>query len=86
VYERARPRKFVFEFFDDSRVTFDIESDGMGGTDLTMTNSSWSASDIRDMTPGWVGTLLNLKAIADHSVDLRGHDLKRTWEQGFVEL
>ncbi len=85
VFEKSPPRKFAFEFFDDSRVTFDVEPDGKGGTDLTMTNSNLPEKDIPDMTPGWVGILMNLKAVVDHSIDLRNLDSARSGEQGFVE-
>jgi uncharacterized protein YndB with AHSA1/START domain len=85
VYERSRPRRFSFEFFDESKVVFDIEPDGSGGTDLTMTNSGLPEKDIPDMIPGWVGILMNLKAVTDHSLDLRHRDPDRNWERGYVE-
>ncbi|MFZ1023880.1 MAG: SRPBCC domain-containing protein [Thermoplasmata archaeon] len=85
VYERSRPRRFAFEFLDDSKVVFDIEPDGKGGTALTMTNSGLPMKDILDMTPGWVGILMNLKSVTDHSLDLRHRDPYRNWERGYVE-
>jgi len=33
----------------------------------------------------WVSVLMNLKARADHGVDLRNHDPARTWTKGYVD-
>jgi len=85
VDEKSRRKKFAFELLDDSKVVFDLEPDGTGGTDLTMTNSGLPERDIQDMTPGWVGILMNLEAVADHSVDLRHRDPNRSWEKGYIE-
>ena len=31
--------------------------------------------------PGWVSVLLELKAAADYNVDVRNHDVTRTWDR-----
>ena len=34
---------------------------------------------------GWVSVLLTLKAAIDFDVDIRNHDPKRTWDQGYAD-
>jgi uncharacterized protein YndB with AHSA1/START domain len=60
---------------------FELEPDGSGGTDLTLTHDH----DHPDTRPGWISVLMALKAAADFGVDLRSHDPARTWDQGFVD-
>jgi hypothetical protein len=60
---------------------FELEPDGAGGTDLTLTHGH----DDPDTRPGWICVLLALKAAVDFGVDLRNHDPTRSWDQGFVD-
>jgi len=85
VYEKQRPYRFVCEYISESTVTFEISSDGRSGTDLTVTNSNVPEREMTETIAGWGSVLMNLKAVADHSVDLRNHDTTRTWDQGFFE-
>jgi len=39
----------------------------------------------REMIPGWVSVLMAMKAAVDFGVDLRNHDPKRSWQQGFAD-
>ena len=73
------PRSFSVEYFG-SAATFELEPDGDGGTDLTLTG----AGDA-EVLAGWVSVLLTLKAAADFGVDLRNHDAGRTWSQGYCD-
>jgi uncharacterized protein YndB with AHSA1/START domain len=85
VLEAVPPSRFSVEYFGGSRATFDLEEDGSGGTDLTLTDTGVRAEDWSETHAGWVSVLLALKAAADHGVDLRNHDPSRTWEDGYVD-
>ena len=74
------PRSFALEYFG-TRVDFELADDGAGGTDVTLVDES----DDPENRAGWVSVLLSLKAAADHGIDLRNHDSRRTWEHGFVD-
>lgn len=79
------PRRFRCTYFGGSVVTFDLVDDGRGGTDLLLTDAGLPVEDVPETTAGWVSVLLSLKAAVDHSVDLRSHDPRRTWDQGYVD-
>jgi hypothetical protein len=38
-----------------------------------------------EVNAGWVSVLMALKAAADFRVDLRNHDTRRTWSQGYCD-
>ena len=73
------PSRFAVDYFG-SRTTFELEPDGDGGTDLTL-----SGEGDAEVLAGWVSVLLALKAAADFGVDLRNHDPGRTWWQGYCD-
>ena len=37
------------------------------------------------MTAGWVSVLMAMKAALDYGVDLRNHDIERTWMKGYAD-
>jgi hypothetical protein len=81
--ERVEQRRFAVDYFGTPAV-FDLEHDGAGGTDLTLTQEvrdDWHA----EVKAGWVSVLLALKAACDFGVDLRNHDARRTWSQGYCD-
>jgi len=82
ILQNEPPKRFVFEYFGGSKVTVDISDDGAGGTDLTLRAEAVGSDEER---PGWVSVLLALKAAADYNVDIRNHDIKRTWDQGYCD-
>lgn len=84
ILERLPPHRFVIEYFD-SRVEFDLQNDGSGGTDLTLTNTGYGPEGYLEVLPGWLNVLFPLKAFVDHGIDLRNHDPDRTWVQRFVD-
>lgn len=86
VFERRRPERFAVEYFGGSTVLFQMEDDGAGGTDLTMTESGFPEANRMIHLPGWIPVLLGLKAAVDFSVDLRNGDPSRSWEAGFVDV
>jgi uncharacterized protein YndB with AHSA1/START domain len=78
-------RGFAMEYIGGSVTQFALESDGAGGTELTLTDSGVPDAEWEATLAGWVSVLLALKAAADFGVDLRNHDARRTWEQNFVD-
>jgi hypothetical protein len=86
VIENRRPDLFVIEYFGGSRVEFGLVKDGIGGTDLTMTEGQVPEENRLIHLPGWIPVLLALKVAVDFSVDLRNHDSGRTWDHGYVDV
>ena len=79
------PRRYAVEYFGGSRATFELGPDGDGGTDLTLVESGVPEKWEGENRAGWVTVLLELKAAADFGVDLRNHDPRRTWSQGYCD-
>ncbi len=85
ILERIQDRMFSVVYIGDSVVTFMLEHDGDGGTDLTLSDEGVAAEYRSEVTAGWVSVLMALKSAADFSLDIRNHDPDRTWDQGYVE-
>jgi Uncharacterized conserved protein len=85
ILERERPHKYVVEYYGGSTTTFELGSDGSGGTDLALTDQGVSEEDRAEVMAGWVSVLMALKASVDCGIDLRDHDPRRTWDEGYVE-
>jgi uncharacterized protein YndB with AHSA1/START domain len=79
------PQRYSLRYFGDSECTFELASDGKGGTDLTLTDSGVPEQWWQETHAGWLSVLFALKAAADHGIDLRNHDPERTWDQGFAD-
>ncbi|GAA4277304.1 SRPBCC family protein [Aquimarina mytili] len=84
ILKTIRNRKFHLDYFN-SLVTFDLEPSKNGGTDLTLINKNVHESEFSEVKAGWISVLMNLKAVADFKCDLRNHDPKRTWDQGYAD-
>lgn len=78
------PERFELTYFGN-RVSFALQDDGDGGTDLTLEDYGITGPDRTETAAGWVSVLLALKAYLDHGVDLRNHDPDRTWDQSYVD-
>ena len=85
ILESEPPHIFKVEYYGGSVTTFELESDGATGTDLTLTDQGISAEDRAEVLAGWVSVLLTLKARVDFGVDLRNHDRQRTWDHQYVD-
>ena len=85
ILENTAPHRFAVEYYGGSVSTLDLTDDGNGGTDLTLTDRGVKDEWRSEVVAGWVSVLMALKAAADFSVDLRNHDPKKTWDQGYVE-
>lgn len=84
VLELEPPRRFSLTYFDGATVTFELEPAG-AGTDLRLHEASVPAANEAGNRAGWVSVLLNLKARADHGIDLRNHDPECAWSKGYVD-
>lgn len=85
VVEREPPRRFAVEYLGGSVARFTLEGDGAGGTDLLLEDRGVPDAERAEVAAGWVSVLLALKAAVDFGVDLRGHDPRRTWREGYVD-
>ena len=79
------PHHYQIKYFGNSLTSFYLQEDGQGGTDLTLIDQDVPEPGWEDVNAGWVSVLMALKAALDFSVDLRNHDPRRTWDQGYVE-
>ena len=79
------PHRFSVEYIGGSTVSFNLEPDGAGGTDLTLIDAGVRTEDYMETYAGWLSVLLALKAAVDFGVDLRNHDPNRSWDQGYVD-
>ena len=84
VLRRERPREFALEYFG-TIVEFTLESDGRGGTDLSLLATQVNESIRMEMVAGWVSVLMAMKGAVDFGVDLRNHDAARSWGQGYAD-
>ena len=85
ILEQDSPYKFRVQYYGGSNATFELNSDGSGGTDLTLTDQGIPEEDQTEVITGWVSVLMALKASLDFGIDLRNHDPKRTWDEGYVD-
>jgi uncharacterized protein YndB with AHSA1/START domain len=86
ILERTPPSRYALSYFGGSRVVFALSSDGQGGTDLELTETGAPDAEVLDDLAGWVSVLLGLKAAVDFGVDLRNHDSRRQWGEGYVDV
>jgi uncharacterized protein YndB with AHSA1/START domain len=84
VLEARPPQRYAVTYFEN-RVTFDIASDGCGGSDMLMRCMDVQDAERCELTAGWVSWLLAMKAAVDFDVDLRNHDPDRTWQHGYAD-
>ena len=85
IIDNTAPSKFAIEYMGGTVVTFEVDPDGSGGTNLRLTDSGVSPAERTEVAAGWASVLLALKGAVDYGVDLRNHDGQRTWDQGFVD-
>ena len=85
VLERDPPTRFALTYIGGSRATFELAAADDGGTDVTLIDTDVPKAEYEDAHAGWVSVLLALKAAADFGVDLRNHDERRTWDDGYVD-
>lgn len=84
VLERVPPRLFALTYFDGV-ARFELSDNGAGGTDLLLTHEGVPLDDWAEVHAGWLNVLLPLKAHVGFGVDLRNHDPRRTWQDGYAD-
>ena len=84
IVERRPSRLWVIEYME-SLARFELSEDGRGGTDLLLINDGVESEEWIEMHAGWLNVLFPLKAWVTHGVDLRNHDPRRTWNEGFAD-
>ena len=83
ILESIPNQSYSLDYFE-SLVRFDLEALDDGGTDLVLTNENVPEDEFDEVHAGWVSVLMNLKAAVDFQCDLRNHDPKKTWDQGYL--
>ena len=84
VLERAAPHRWSIEYFGGP-ATFDLASDGRGGTDVLLTHEGVGVDDWTEVHAGWLNVLFPLKAWLTFGIDLRNHDPERSWDHGYAD-
>ena len=84
VLEQVENVRYCVNYFN-WRVTFELTPDGKEGTDMLMTCQDVHENLKTELIAGWVSWLMAMKAWVDFDVDLRNHDPKRTWFDGFAD-
>ena len=85
ILKNESPHAFRVVYYGGSITTFELVSDGSGGTDLILTDQGVPEKDRTEVIAGWVSVLMALKASVDFGIDLRNHDPMRTWDKGYPE-
>jgi len=85
ILENVPPERFQVEYYGCTIATFELDPDSSGGTDLTLTDQGIPENDRSEVLAGWVSVLMALKASVDFGIDLRNHNPKWTWDEGYVE-
>ena len=85
ILENVPPERFQVEYYGGTIATFELNPDSSGGTDLMLTDQGIPENDRSEVLAGWVSVLMALKASVDFGIDLRNHNPKWTWDEGYVE-
>jgi uncharacterized protein YndB with AHSA1/START domain len=85
ILESERPHRYAVEYYGGSITTFELISDGSTGTDLALTDQGVPKEGRAEVMAGWVSVLMALKVSVDFGIDLRNHDPRRTWDEGYAE-
>lgn len=75
---------FRLEYFGTD-VTFKLKKTKDNGTDLILNAITSDEGTKQEMTAGWISVLMAMKAAVDFGVDLRNHDPKRVWDNGYLD-
>ena len=84
ILHRERPTRWSIDYFG-SEASFELRSDGAGGTDLLLTHAEVPVGEWQEVHAGWLNVLFPLKAYVAYGVDLRNHDAGRTWDEGYAD-
>ena len=81
--EQSAPGVFSIRYFG-ARTTFSLSAES-GGTILVLEVDDGTEDDWLESYAGWISVLMNMKSVVDFGADLRNHDPKKSWDQGFVD-
>lgn len=84
ILRREQPLLFEIEYFGGT-ARFELTGDGNGGTDLLLSHDNMGDDVWSEVHAGWLNVLYPLKAWLVHGIDLRNHDPKRSWNQGYAD-
>lgn len=84
VIERKPPHVLTLDYIGGP-ARFELAADGLGGTDLLLTHEGIPEEAWNEVHAGWLNVLFPLKAWVTHGVDLRNHDPRRSWDQGYAD-
>ena len=85
ILKNVPPERFQVEYYGGTIATFELNPDSSGGTDLMLTDQGIPENDRSEVMAGWVSVLMALKASVDFGIDLRNHNPRWTWDEGYVE-
>lgn len=84
ILTREPPQLFTLDYFGGV-AQFEMHADAMGGADLLLTHEGMSDDVWNEVHAGWLNVLFPLKAWLVHGVDLRNHDVTRSWDEGYAD-
>jgi uncharacterized protein YndB with AHSA1/START domain len=84
VLERVPPSLLAIDYLGGP-ARFELRDDGRGGTDLLLTHDGIGLAEWNEVHAGWLNVLFPLKAWVAHQIDLRNHDPRRSWDQGYAD-
>jgi hypothetical protein len=84
VVERRPPHVWAIEYIG-GLARFELVPDSQGGTDVLLTHNGLSSDNWNEVHAGWLNVLFPLKAFLAHGIDLRNHDPRRSWDQGYAD-
>lgn len=84
ILARRPPHEWAIDYIDGI-ARFELTTDGAGGTELLLTHTGVPFEQWHEVHAGWLNVLFPMKAWLVHGVDLRNHDPRRTWDQGYAD-
>ena len=81
---RRPPHEWAIEYINGV-AHLELTPDGGGGTDLLLTHTGVPDDEWNEVHAGWLNVLFPLKAWLVHGVDLRNHDSRRSWDDGYAD-
>lgn len=84
IVERRPPTLLAIDYFG-GLARFELTADGRGGTDLLLMHNLMGPDEWTEVHAGWLNVLFPLKAWVTYGIDLRNHDAKRSWDQGYAD-
>lgn len=84
ICERKRPNLFALEYFEGV-ASFELTAAEGSATDLLLVHSGVGLDSWNEVHAGWLNVLFPLKAMLVSGVDLRNHDPRRSWDDGYAD-